>query len=63
MQTQEWTRWDGGECPLDDDELIDLKFENGSILERYYPWDVKWNGENPGFGYLVGYRLSASGCC
>ncbi len=58
---QDWTPFNGGECPVEEEVLLDLKFDNGHVLEGYYAWDVKWNGANPGFGYLTGYRESAMG--
>lgn len=60
MSEHEWTRFAGGECPFDEDALIDVRFDNGHVLENVSPWDVKWNGDNPGFGYVIGYRESAT---
>lgn len=58
MTSQEWLPFNGGECPIDDEVLLDIRFDTGAVLERLEPWDVKWDGNNPGFGYVTGYRES-----
>lgn len=52
----DWTPIGAGECDANDETLIDVRFSSGSVLFRYYPWEIKWHGDNPGFGYVTGYR-------
>jgi len=55
-----WLPYSGGDLPLpNEDDLIDVLFSNGSVIEHINQWDVKLNGNNPGFGYVEKYRLSA----
>ena len=55
-----WERFTGYEAPTDEEVLLDIRFDTGKVLELLYPWDVKWTGNNPGFGYVVEYRESPS---
>jgi hypothetical protein len=55
---RDWLPFNGGECPVEEEILLDIRFDGGDVLEKLYPWDVKWDGKNPGFGYVTGYRES-----
>lgn len=52
----EWQSIGAGDYDADDEKLIDVRFSSGRILERYYPWEIKWHGDNPGFGVVIAYR-------
>jgi hypothetical protein len=57
--TSPWISYEGGDLPLkDEDDLVDIRFSSGKVIERVNQWDVKLNGNNPGFGYVEAYRLS-----
>ncbi len=58
MTGQDWLPFNGGECPVDEEVLLDIRFSSGAVLEKLEPWDVKWDGDNPGFGHVIGYRES-----
>jgi len=53
-----WTHFSGYESPLEDEVTIDVRFDTGKVLEKLYPWDVKWGTSNPGFGYVTAYRVN-----
>ena len=50
-----WIEWGGGECPVDDGDLIDVKFSDGDTLFGVNNgWD--W-GKNAGCCNIIAYRL------
>ena len=61
MQTFEtgWERFTGYEAPTEEEILLDIRFDSGKELQNLYPWDVKWVGHNPGFGYVSAWRETA----
>ena len=53
----EWIEWKGGDCPVANRVLVDIKWSDGSITSRVHPWNVRWNDQKhvPG---VRAYRLS-----
>ncbi len=57
-----WIEWGGGECPVDGELLVMVKFECGDICGRYTKacqWDWS-NGDKTGYK-IIAYRV-AHGC-
>jgi hypothetical protein len=51
-----WERFTGYEAPTEEEVLLDIRFDSGKELQNLYPWDVKWVGNNPGFGHVTDWR-------
>lgn len=54
----EWIEWTGGECPLPNDAVFDVKFRDGFVIMREtHPAGVRWqhNGE---IGDIIAYRIA-----
>lgn len=49
-----WIEWGGGECPVEDDAIIDIRFRYGHE-ERGV--DADWDWEHSGGGDIIAYRL------
>ena len=49
-----WIGWSGGECPVEDDAIIDIRFRDGHE-ERGV--DADWDWEHSGGGDIIAYRL------
>lgn len=50
-----WVEWGSGECPVDDGDLIDVKFSDGDTLFGVNNgWDL---GKNAGCCNIIAYRL------
>ena len=49
-----WIEWKGGECPVEDDAVIDIRFRDGNE-ERGV--DADWDWEHSGGGDIIAYRL------
>lgn len=50
-----WIEWNGGECPVGEDDRIDVKFSDGDTL---FDVDSVWDwGYNVGACYIIAYRL------
>lgn len=60
MIDRSWVDWHGYECPIDEEILLDIRFDSWKVLENLYPWDFKWTGNNHGFGHVIAYRKSAA---
>jgi hypothetical protein len=55
----EWIEWKGGECPVYNDTLVDVKFRSGQVHECFSSdyWDWRWwDGRES--SEIVAYRLS-----
>lgn len=51
----EWIEWKGGECPVDDGDLIDVKFSDGDTL---FGVNNGWDWGNNAYGCnIIAYRL------
>ena len=37
----EWIKWEGGECPVPVDTLVDVELRDGTIVESQLAWGVK----------------------
>ena len=51
----EWIEWNGGECPVDDDSLVDVRFPDGS---EYFNTDADWDWSNASDTPISHYRPS-----
>jgi len=64
--SNEWIKWEGGECPVGETELIDIKFGGGQILKDVEgPYQYAWNWfSSGGSGDIIAYRLhcDCDGC-
>ena len=49
-----WIEWNGGECPVEDNAVIDIRFRDGNE-ERGV--DADWDWEHSGGGDIIAYRL------
>lgn len=54
----QWTPWNGGECPLKDDEVVKLEveFRNGHIETEDLPSPYSWSHTGYG-GDIIAYRV------
>lgn len=59
MTTTDWTLWDGGECPVPNAKLVDVKSENGEILPSIAAESIDWSSEGDNDD-IVAYRKAAS---
>lgn len=55
-----WIKWEGGECPVDDDTDVKVRLRNGAVLtnaagEFYWRWAAPNGGGN-----IVAYRRIVS---
>lgn len=50
-----WIEWKGGECPVDDDSLVDVRFPDGS---EYFNTDSDWDWSNTSDTPISHYRPS-----
>lgn len=43
MENEEWIEWEGGECPVDPDTRVDIKFNNGktnnALTAEFWVWE------------------------
>lgn len=52
---KEWIEWKGGDCPVDDEQRVEVKLRNGSLREEhahYFIWD-HWESS----GDIIAYRI------
>lgn len=57
--SNEWIDWGGGECPVDGDTLVDVKFLDGGEELRESADYWRW-GFDQGSSRIIAYRLSQS---
>lgn len=50
-----WIEWEGGECPVGDDSLVDVRFPDGS---EYFNTDADWDWSNTSGTPISHYRPS-----
>jgi len=50
-----WIEWNGGECPVDNDSLVDVKFPDGS---EYFNTDAYWDWSSESDTPISHYRQS-----
>ena len=50
-----WIEWNGGECPVNDDSLVDVRFPDGS---EYFNTDADWDWSNTSDTPISHYRSS-----
>ena len=50
-----WIEWKGGECPVDNDSLVDVKFPDGS---EYFNTDAYWDWSSESDTPISHYRQS-----
>lgn len=52
----EWIEWKGGECPVSDGVLVEIRYRDGEIdapwLGQYYRWT-----HGGGAGDIISYRI------
>lgn len=51
----EWIEWNGGECPLPDGTVHQVRFRNGSADEGRQPETWHWNHDDC-ISYIIAYR-------
>ena len=49
-----WIEWKGGECPVEDDAVIDIRFRDGNEERGVH---ADWDWEHSGGGDIIAYRL------
>jgi len=54
-----WIEWNGGECPVDNDSLVDVKFPDGS---EYFNTDAYWDWSSAAFLSQKQNQPSSSWC-
>ena len=52
-QTQEWIKWDGGECPVDKDAWVDILLFNHDMYPSMLARIVNWRNKD----HVIFYRL------
>lgn len=52
----EWTDWPGGECPVDGDAVVEVRYRAG-IAERGGASEFRWSHWLDGSGDIVAYRV------
>lgn len=54
-----WVEWNGGECPVADDDLIDVRIRDGRVYYDADGFDFRWEhggGFSPA-NDLIAYRV------
>lgn len=54
----EWMPWEGGEQPVEDGVLVDIRIRNGKEFKKEWPHLLRWFW-NHCTGDIVAYRVSA----
>lgn len=52
----EWIKWEGGECPVSDDTVVDVKFREGGDPDRACAGTYYWPHDNDSSD-IVAYRV------
>lgn len=50
-----WIKWDGGDCPVPGNTIVDVKFKSGYKFRGYRACSWKWPGS--GSGQIVAYKV------
>ena len=50
-----WIRWEGGQCPVAPDVMIEMEFHGGGKIVSTKPWDWDWEHDGDE-GDIVAYR-------
>lgn len=57
-----WIEWAGGDCPVDSDVIVEVKFRNPSLYRCINDRAGDFDWSHDGFGYdIIAYRLQQSG--
>lgn len=51
-----WINWDGGECPVEEDTLVDVRFRNGADDRNIEANHLRWSHKNL-TADIIAYRL------
>lgn len=51
-----WIKWDGGECPVDGDLAVEVKFRVGETNQNHKAVDWGWGHSESGFD-IIAYRV------
>lgn len=53
-----WTEWNGGECPVPGDTVVEVRFFDGSIVRnRAGEWNYCWKGKKGFQSTIAAYRI------
>ena len=56
-----WIAWGGGECPVEDDELVEVRYRDGTIRDAYpavgYIWTNGYHDLETTDSDIIAYRL------
>lgn len=50
----DWIEWKGGDCPVGDEEMVDVMFKNGVVTHNSCGWDWKEEGAYS----IIAYRIT-----
>lgn len=50
----DWIKWNDGECPVEEDALVDVEFRNG-LRDVRQAFGLRWN-HNGSDGDIIAYR-------
>lgn len=57
-----WIEWHGGECPVDSDAIVEVKFRNQNLYQFHSDRAGDFYWSHDGFGYdIIAYRLQQPG--
>jgi hypothetical protein len=45
MTQEDWIEWNGGECPVEPDACVDIRFRDGIVTQRTCAGS--WDDDNP----------------
>lgn len=55
-ENNDWIEWIGGECPVSEETIVDIKYRDGDIDLICHPLDCGWSHEY-GAADIVAYRI------
>lgn len=62
----DWIEWNGGECPVDEDMVVEVQFRNGNVKPPMQAGNYKWDHGYPGSDVIfesdiIAYRIAGPG--
>ncbi len=57
MADNPWIEWQGGECPVADDTMVDAKLRGGDIRDNYAAGVLDWSRRQEPKWHIIAYRI------